>query len=175
MKKRDGLQIILFIVLTISVALVGFSLNQLIFENQFIPYLLLFGGTLFSAIGSSAILLSGMKGKWGVTLTIFTLLNSLLFMIYYFYPSTLKEFYSFSIWSLLLIVLFSIQHTLKRYKKPFHQLSKYLNFGIVFVLLPFFIFKVDDSQIWFLLNAITGLVLLSNLILFLLPSKQRTS
>lgn len=172
MEKRTGIKIVLFVLLTSCAVLCLYSLYQLIIENNFIPYTLLLGGTLFGTIGFSAVLFSGLNGVKAVTLTLFTLFNSILFAVYYFYPHLLKEFYSFSFWSLCLIVLYSLQHSIQRYKKSQAHITKILNYGLIFALLPFMIFKIDHAIVWFVINLLTGFILLVNLIVFLLPTKR---
>jgi hypothetical protein len=87
----------------------------------------------------------------------------------------LKEFYPFIFWSLILIVLYSLQQVIQRHRKKFAGIAKILNYGLIFTLLPFMLFKSDNATIWFALGAITGLILLFDLVVFLLPAKQSQS
>jgi hypothetical protein len=172
MQKKEGIAILLFVLLTTSITLSLYSGYQLFIENNFIPHSLLFGGSIFGTIGFSAVLFSGLKGVRGATLTLFTLANSLLFSAYYFYPYLLKEFYSFSLWSLILIVLYSLQQVIERHKKNYASIARILNYGLIFALLPFMFFKSDNAVLWFVIGTFTGLILLLDLIIFLLPAKK---
>jgi hypothetical protein len=171
LEKRSGIKIILFVLLTTCLALLLFSTFQLVIKNSFIPYLVVFGATLFGSIGFTAVLFSALKGIQGTVLTLYTLINVLLFAVYYFYPETLKEFYAFSLWSLCLIVLYSLQQAIQRYKISHAHITKFLNYGLIFALLPFMIFKIGHASLWFVISLLTGFILLVNLIVFLLPRK----
>jgi hypothetical protein len=175
LEKKSVIKIIVFVLLTISAVVCLFSTYQIFIENNFIPYFLVLSGSLFGVIGFSAVLFSGLKGIRATTLILLTLLNTLLFIAYYYSPQLLKEFYPFIFWSLILIVLYSLQQVIQRHRKKFVGIAKILNYGLIFTLLPFMLFKSDNATIWFALGAITGLILLFDLVVFLLPAKQSQS
>jgi hypothetical protein len=175
LEKKSGIKIIVFVLLTISAVVCLFSTYQIFIENNLIPYFLVLSGSIFGVIGFSAVLFSGLKGIRATTLILLTLLNNLLFIAYYYSPQLLKEFYPFIFWSLILIVLYSLQQVIQRHRKKFAEITKILNYGLIFTLLPFMLFKSDNATIWFALGAITGLILLFDLVVFLLPAKQSQS
>jgi hypothetical protein len=175
LEKKSGIKIIVFVLLTISAVVCLFSTYQIFIENNFIPYFLVLSGSLFGVIGFSAVLFSGLKGIRATTLILLTLLNTLLFIAYYYSPQLLKEFYPFIFWSLILIVLYSLQQVIQRHRKKFAEIAKILNYGLIFTLLPFMLFKSDNPTIWFALGALTGLILLFDLVVFLLPAKKSQS
>lgn len=158
-----------------GIILILLSIGKIVYAGSFIPWIMVLLGSTTVTSMLVSVAFSGIKGKKRNILIGLSLLNACLFLAYYYSPGFLKEFYPFSFWCTIAVILYSIQHTIEQRHKRFHSISKTLNYGLIFLILPFLIFKVENQLVWFILIGISGLVLLSNLVIFLLKDDKRSN
>ncbi len=170
MTKRRTFISLVHLVLSLSVLLL--SLWKIGISAVFIPWTMVFLGSLSAVIMFTAILLSDKRGKRFSVLNGIAFLNIIFFFLYYHFPSFLKEFYPFSLWSIATVVLYSLQSAIELKNPRFTMTGRTINYGMIFLLLPVLILKIDNTWLWHGINFLSALVLFADLILYLLPRKK---
>lgn len=160
-------------VLILGVLLLLYSAWNLFIKSTYVPYLLLFTGSILVIAMFTALTIARYKGKVAAAWTGLALLNSLLIVCLYIKPQHLKELYPLSIWIFLTILIASIQQVLDRMKKRYHSVIRIANLGLIVTLIPVYILKSDTPIIWTIFSWLTLILMLVNLVLFLLPASRQ--
>ena len=170
MTKRRTLISLVHVLLSASLLL--FSLWKIGISGVFIPWTMVLLGSLAATVMFTAILLSNKRGKRFSVLNGIAYLNIIFFFVYYHFPAFLKEFYPFSLWSIATVVLYSLQSAIESKNPRFTMTGRTINYGLIFLLLPVLILKIETAWVWHGINFLSALVLLTDLILYVLPEKK---
>jgi hypothetical protein len=171
MTKQRKFTSLIFVIVSLSILLL--SLWKIGISAEFIPWVMVLLASLSATLMFAAILLSDKRGKKYVILNAIAFLNIIFFFLYYHFPAFLKEFYPFTLWSTATVVLYGLQSAIERKNSKYIMLGRAVNYGMIFLLLPVLILKIENEWIWHSINLISALVLLTDLVLYLVPGKRQ--
>jgi hypothetical protein len=162
------------IFLIIGIVFLLYSAWNLFVNNKYIPYMTFFPGSVFITAMFGSLILARFNGRTSMVWSIIAILNTLLLIFLYLNPIHLKELYPIAIWIFLVILIASLQQVLDRMKKRYHQTVRIFNYGLIVALIPLYLLKSEAPFVWNIFSWICLLIMLSNLIIFLLPTRHGT-
>jgi len=158
--------------LVFSVALMLLSFWKTVINSEYVPYLPLLAGSMLSALMFLALNIGGTVKRTAVAWSVIAWLNTAMLFLFYVFPTLLKELYSVHLWITLTVIIVSLQSLLERKKKRFHTQMKFINIGLVMLLLPLLMLKPIYPWVWSAMSWTTMVVMMANLILFVVPSEK---
>lgn len=158
--------------LIIGIVFLLYSAWNLFVNKKYIPHITFFPGSVFITAMFGSLIIARFSGRKSTVWSILAFLNTLLLIFLYLNPVHLKELYPIAIWIFLAILIASIQQVLDRMKKRYHLTMRIFNFGLIVALIPLYHLKAEDQFFWKIFSWICLLLMLSNLIIFLLPTKR---
>lgn len=173
-KKNKALISIHYAFLLVGITLFLYSGWNLFVNKSYVPHLLLLTGSVMLITMFAGLIIAKHPSRIAWSWTILAFLNSTLIFFLYFYPNLLKELYPLSIWIFLAILIASLQQVLDRSRKKYHSIMRIFNFGLILLLIPAYLMKIESPIIWTIFSWLTMIIMLVNLVLFLLPVAKKS-
>lgn len=164
------LRIVLIILLMLSIGAFGYSLYQFVLNSSILTHLLILIGSLLSGITFFALLVSRDKGTSAIIWFCLAIANLLIFIIDYNQPTFLKQSYGVSLAIIFAMLFYSIQKMQEHYHKRYNKQLRFLNFGMIILVVSMMVLKIDYRFFWDVFSYLMLAVIAVNLILFLLPT-----
>ncbi|MES2800482.1 MAG: hypothetical protein V4638_10740 [Bacteroidota bacterium] len=172
-QKKNSKLLLLFFALTFLFML--YSAVMLFVVGDIIPYLLFFVASTLATAMFYSLYLAKWEGTFGRFLFAIALGNTSLLFGFQSLQETIKVIYPISIWVVVLVIICSLQRFLEINEKPLAKKMRWLNYGLIIVLLPLLLMKYTDPNVWNLMGIFAALVLGLNLILGLsAPTKHQS-
>lgn len=164
------LRIVLIILLMLSIGAFGYSLYQFVLNSSILTHLLILISSLLSGITFFALLVSRDKGTSAIIWFCLAIANLLIFIIDYNQPTFLKQSYGVSLAIIFAMLFYSIQKMQEHYHKRYNKQLRFLNFGMIILVVSMMVLKIDNRFFWDVFSYLMLAVIAVNLILFLLPT-----
>ena len=166
-----SLRIFQLLLILTATAILILSAWKLFVGADYFPYLFLLFTSFLSVTLFLAVFLTKDTKRSGIIRTGISAFTVGLIGACYFFPALIKEFYPLILWSVIAVLLSSVQEILDHYKKRQHLKLRLMNYGLIILLLAPIMLKVSETWIWSFVSFLTTAVLLINLVFFLLPVK----